>query len=141
MNHPNVIKVINHFNHEDNSLIVFELLTGGDLFTKIKHKELKYNQIAPIFRGICTGIQYIHSRKIIHRNLKSETILLDTHMNPKIVDFGLAAKLSSRRTFCGCYYYMAPEILKNQEYNEKADIWALGIILYEMVYGDVPFKG
>lgn len=114
MNHPNLLKVINHFNHKDNSLIVFELLTGGDLFTKIKHKELKSNQIAPIFRGICNGIQYIHSRKIIHRNLKSETILLDSHMNPKIVDFGLAARLSSRRTSCDFYYYMAPEILKNQ---------------------------
>lgn len=51
-------------------------------------------------------------------------------MNPKIVDFGLAARLSTRRTFCGCYFYMSPEILKGIEYKDKADIWALGIILY-----------
>lgn len=108
MNHPNIIKIINHYNHEENTLVIFELLTGGDLYTKIKCGEIKKHMIAPIFRGICLAIQYIHSRKIIHRNLKTETIILDNHFNPKIVDFGLAARLSTRKTFCGCYYYMAP---------------------------------
>lgn len=71
MNHPNIIKVYDYFDHDDHTAIVFELLAGGDLFKKIYCKEIKYYHIAPIFKGICKGIQYIHSRKIIHRNLKS----------------------------------------------------------------------
>lgn len=88
----------------------------------------------PIFKRLCSAVNYIHQNGIIHRNLKSEAILLDANMNPRLIDFGLAARLTTRKTFCGCQYYMAPEILNSQPYGASADVWALGIILYEMVH-------
>lgn len=67
--------------------------------------------------------------------------MITSKMKAKIMDFGLAARLTTRKTVCGCLYYMAPEILLRKPYNSKVDIWALGVILYEMVFSEVPFEG
>lgn len=120
--------------------MIFEFLANGDLFTKIRCNQIKKKDISKIFRQICEAIQYIHEQKVIHRNLKSENVLFDDEMVPKVVDFCYAARLTTRKTFCGCTYYMAPEILNQQPYSEKVDVWALGVILYEMVYGKMPFE-
>ena len=80
------------------------------------------------------AISFIHQCGVIHRNLKAENIMLDSKMRAKIMDFGLAARLSTRKTVCGCLYYMAPEILTRSYYNSKVDVWALGVILYEMAF-------
>ena len=67
--------------------------------------------------------------------------MLNSSMVAKIMDFGLAARLTIRKTICGCLYYMAPEVLMKKPYTAKVDIWALGVILYEMTFGHVPFDG
>lgn len=67
--------------------------------------------------------------------------MINDRMEAKIMDFGLAARLSTRKTVCGCLYFMPPEILKQEFYDGKVDVWALGIILYEMSFYEVPFEG
>jgi serine/threonine protein kinase len=121
--------------------VVFEFLPNGDLLTKIRCKEIKPKSIPSIFKAICSAVDYLHRQRIIHRNLKAESVLLDQQMNPKIVDLGLAAPLTKRNTFCGCYSYMAPELLLKKEYDHRVDIWALGVILHEMAHGKLPFEG
>lgn len=79
---------------------------------------------------------------VIHRDLKPENILLDDHYNVKICDFGWSAgRERSRKTFCGTYEYMAPEIYNNRRYDYRVDIWSLGILLFELLHGYSPFKG
>lgn len=87
----------------------------------------------------------MHEHKIIHRDLKPENLLVSDKGNIKISDFGWAAIKegvdSMKNTFCGTFDYMAPEILENKPYNEKVDVWALGVLLFELTQGFAPFKG
>lgn len=80
----------------------------------------------------------------MHRDLKPENILLDHKLRPKLCDFGWSVptiKKENRNTFCGTYEYMAPEIYETENYNEKVDIWSLGIMIYELLHGKSPFVG
>jgi len=84
----------------------------------------------------------MHKKGLIHRDLKPENILLDESLNVKLCDFGWSAQKSkTRMTFCGTYEYMAPEIFAHKRYDEKIDIWSLGILLYELIHGHSPFRG
>lgn len=97
-----------------------------------------------IFRQVLDGVSHIHSKNVIHRDLKPENILLDESCNAKVADFGCATEISNgvlRQTFCGTYEYMAPEIFESEEYSTSVDIWALGILLYEMLHGNSPYAG
>lgn len=84
----------------------------------------------------------MHGKNIIHRDIKPENILIDKHYNVKLADFGWSRELVSgvnRKTFCGTYEYMAPEILKLKPQSKKVDIWSLGILLYELFEGSSPY--
>lgn len=97
-----------------------------------------------IYTQVLDAVEFIHSKHIIHRDLKPENILLDEHLNAKLGDFGWAADVQNekqRQTFCGTYEYMAPEIYEGEEYDYSVDIWALGILLYEILHGYSPFAG
>lgn len=98
-----------------------------------------------MFQQICEAIRQLHSLNILHRDIKPENILLDENLNAKICDFGWSVMVSSempqRDTFCGTLEYIAPEMYQGGTYDSKADIWALGILLYEMLHGCSPFKG
>ena len=96
------------------------------------------------------AIIYMHSNDIIHRDLKvilsliqPENLLLDQYLNIKICDFGWCAENCAikRTTFCGTYEYMAPEMIFRSEYDYRVDIWAVGVLLYELLHGTAPFKG
>lgn len=84
----------------------------------------------------------MHDLDIMHRDIKPENILLDHNLNVKICDLGWAAEdiKQNRKTFCGTYEYMAPEMVLERQYNYKIDIWALGILLYELTHGVAPFQ-
>ena len=92
---------------------------------------------------ICNAIKYLHSHRIIHRDLKLGNLFLNDKMEIKIGDFGLATKLEfdgeRKRTICGTPNYIAPEVLK-KKYDEKCDIWSIGVILYIMLCGYPPFN-
>jgi serine/threonine protein kinase len=86
-------------------------------------------------------LKYLKNHKIIHRDIKPENILLDEDMKIKISDFGWSIKSDSnfRKTFCGTYDYLCPEMIKNRPYDNSIDIWSLGILTYELACGRAPF--
>ena len=96
-----------------------------------------------IFKELISGLKYLYELNICHRDLKPQNILLDENYTIKISDFGLARLNNENNlmdTICGSPIYMAPEIMKYNKYDNKADIWSLGIIFYELLTGRTPFK-
>ena len=97
-----------------------------------------------MFLIIAKTVQFLHTKNILHRDIKPENILLDANFNPVFCDFGWSIQLDhgeTRDTFCGTLEYIAPEVFKGDSYHKNADIWSLGILLYEMMHGYSPFKG
>lgn len=125
--------------------LVMEHAKNGNLFTYVrKMPNLTEAFLVDLFVQVCQGLQYIHSFKIMHRDIKPENLLIDDKLRVKICDFGWSTALSStiiRKTFCGTYEYMAPEIFEGGPYDENVDIWSLGILLYELLHGHSPFYG
>ena len=124
--------------------IVSEIADGGDLFQKIESQQkqpFKESQILDYIIQICLALQYLHKKKIIHGNLKSGNIFL---MQSGIVKLG-GFSISNRLMNCqgkakGIVYYLAPEIINSPQYDTKCDIWALGILLYELMTFTMPFN-
>ncbi|OHT10763.1 TKL family protein kinase [Tritrichomonas foetus] len=127
--------------------IITEYMNGGSLFYRIHAKDpsdrLTPTKLTIIALGIAYGMSYLHAKQMIHRDLKSLNILLDANDYPKICDFGLTrTKTNEMMTGrIGTCQWMAPEVLSSQKYNEKADVYSYGIILWEMLTGDIPYRG
>ena len=112
----------------------------------------KFNQIVPfpelkmILNDVIDGLMEMHSKKIIHRDIKLENILIINEFNgnkrTKICDLGFAREISHQaETYCGTAYYMAPEIFERKKYTESVDVWSLGVLLFITLFGTYPFKG
>ena len=138
------------FLENDKLMIVTEFARGGDLAAKIKRnldrkERLDEEVIWRYFIQICQGLQALHASKVIHRDIKSANIYLVDAKHVSIGDFGISKVLkcstAMASTQIGTPYYMAPEIWSNQRYNEKCDVWALGVVLYEMAALRHPFLG
>ena len=148
LNHPNITKILEVFNDEEYMLIIMEYINGGNLFSFVKKRRKLPEKTAKfLFRQIILGIRHIHSKNIVHRDIKLENILIDLNNNIKICDFGIGKVLKSSDELlydkCGTPMYMAPEIfLSNKKgYNGfPADIWSSGITLYIMLSGTLPFN-
>ena len=144
LEHQNIIKFEDYFETQDKVYIFLEYAKEGDLFGYIKRKNPNEQQMLKFFYQTCVAIEYIHSKNIMHRDLKPENILLDADLNVKVCDFGWSAEYLesvNRETLCGTYEYMAPEIFFRNKQTKKTDIWALGILLYELYHGYAPFRG
>ena len=111
---------------------MLEYAEGGSLNDKIKfgYGNLAKDKIKKIFRDVCHAVTYLHSLKYMHRDIKPENVLLTANHQAKLCDFGFAAILEYRSTLCGTYEYMAPEMIQEKPYDNKVDIWALGILLF-----------
>ena len=143
LKHKNIIKYIDHFEDSQSIYIVLEYAERGSLFERIKNKsKIPENQAKIYFKQTIEGIKYLHSCDIIHRDIKPENILISSQDLIKICDFGWCVKGGEMRsTFCGTLDYMAPEMVKGQPHSFEVDIWALGVLLYEMLHGYAPFEG
>ncbi|CAI2385740.1 unnamed protein product [Moneuplotes crassus] len=145
LNHPCVISFHDEYMHNNKHHIVLELAKGTSLLKNLK-AVTRFSEIESktIFRKILEGVDYLHRSNIAHRDLKLENIIIDKSKNVKIIDFGFATMTTKDykgRVFCGTPSYMAPEIVAHQTHNYmKADIWALGVILYSLLSGKFPFK-
>lgn len=147
IDHPNIIKIFEFYEDEDNFYIVTELCTGGELFDRISFEaRLLESEAADIMKQIFSAVFYCHKNKIVHRDLKPENILYltsDTSSPLKIIDFGTSKTFTPNEIMhqkFGTPYYIAPEVLK-KHYDEKCDIWSCGVILYVMLSGKPPFPG
>lgn len=146
LDHPNIIRVYEIYKDDKRYYIVTELWTGGELFDEIAKKEsFSEKDAARILTQILEAISYCHAKEIVHRDLKPENILLDTidSKTIKVIDFGTSTKKNTKIKFkqpFGTAYYMAPEVLKGK-YDEKCDVWSIGVILYVLLSGKPPFDG
>jgi NIMA (never in mitosis gene a)-related kinase len=147
LEHPNIINWYEFNLDKDKETIIMEYGEGGDLSQKISEQKKKNEpftekQIIDWFIQICEGVKYIHDKKIIHRDLKPNNIFLTKDNKIKIGDFGLAKTLAFQnqaKTNVGAPAYLSPEILNDEPYDYKSDIWNLGIILYELTQLKHPF--
>ncbi|KAF6200843.1 hypothetical protein GE061_005290 [Apolygus lucorum] len=147
LNHPYVIQLHSILQQHDKMYIFMRYAENGDLLEWIRRHGVLKEQHAKIwFRQLVMGLDYLHSREIVHRDLKCENVLLTKRNNIKIADFGFArfcvedGKRILSTTFCGSAAYAAPEVVSASPYNPKiADVWSLGIILFIMLNGTMPF--
>ena len=150
LDHPNIIKFKEVFiqrKPKEALNIVTEFADGGDLGQKIesqKNQPFKESQILDYITQICLALQHLHKKKIIHRDLKSGNVFLMQSGIVKLGDFGISKGLRNSqekaKTMVGTPYYLAPEIINGQQYDAKCDIWALGILLYELMTFKMPFN-
>lgn len=146
LDHNNVLRYTDSFESDGALCIVTEFCSNGDLseyLEKRKKKKLEEDQLREWFRQITCALQYLHGKTIIHRDVKTPNVFLSETWEAKLGDMGLAKVLerpnSKAVTFCGSPYYMSPEIFSCKPYDSKSDIWALGVIVYEMATLERPF--
>ncbi|CAG9837702.1 unnamed protein product [Diabrotica balteata] len=146
VSHENICKLYEVIETETHMFIVMEYCSGGELFDHIVEKNrLTESESRMFFRQIVSAVAYLHSLGYAHRDLKPENILLDKHQNLKLIDFGLCAKPDGGMqnplyTSCGSPTYAAPELVQGKQYlGTEVDVWAMGVLLYTLLAGALPF--
>jgi len=144
--HGNIVRYYDSFRVENQLWVVMEYMGGGcltEILEQFDTVKMNEQQIGWVCKETLQGLAYIHSKHRIHRDIKSDNILLGDNGSVKIADFGYAAQLTKekekRQTIVGTPYWMAPELIRGQEYGTKVDIWSLGIMIMEMAEGDPPY--
>lgn len=150
-NHPNIVQYVEDHEENDQLLIVMEFADSGDLDRQIKARaadNFRYfqeHEALFLFLQLCLALDHVHGHKMLHRDIKGANILLTSTGLIKIGDFGFSHQYDDTvsgvvaNTFCGTPYYLAPELWNNQRYSKKADVWSLGVLLYEILALKRPF--
>ncbi|KAL1021610.1 hypothetical protein UPYG_G00015520 [Umbra pygmaea] len=144
LKHPNIIQFHEVFESRDKIVIVMEYASSGELYDYVhERRRLPETEARDIFRQITSAMHYCHKNGVVHRDLKLENILLDQDLNVKLADFGLSnhfKRNSLLQTYCGSPLYASPEIVRGLPYRgPEVDCWAMGVLLYALVYGSMPF--
>ena len=149
IHHPNVVKLYGHFEDNNYCYFIMEYIAKGNIFNLIPHdnkKRLNVKVVASLMKDVISAVYYLHHMKpiIIHRDIKPENVLLGEGLVAKLTDFGWSNYMQEdekRKTVCGTPIYLAPEIIKEEGHDEKVDIWCIGVLLFELTTGNVPFQG
>ena len=143
IDHPNIVKLYSSHEDESNIYMIMEYVPNGTLFNLIqKYRGLTELTAFKYFIQVVFAIAFLHKNGFAHRDIKPENILIADDDIVKLCDFGWCINISNdeeRKTFCGTFEYMAPEIINGATYKFSTDIWSLGVLLYEMTHGYSPF--
>ena len=142
--HPNIVELYTFYATNRDVYMIMEDMTGGTLFDRIQANwYLSEDMAFKYFIQVASGLYFLHSNGYVHRDIKPENLLFDNKDHIKLCDFGWCVQASiynGRTSFCGTAEYMAPEIIRLQPYAQPVDMWALGVLLYEMLHGYSPFR-
>ena len=149
IHHPNVVKLFGHFEDNHYCYFIMEYISKGNVYNLItldKKKQLATKVVASIIKDVISATYFLHNMNppIIHRDIKPENVLLNDGIVAKLTDFGWSNYIEEekeRKTVCGTPIYLAPEIIKEKGHDEKVDIWCIGVLLFELMTGSVPFQG
>uniref|UniRef100_A0A8R1HPW8 Aurora kinase n=1 Tax=Caenorhabditis japonica TaxID=281687 RepID=A0A8R1HPW8_CAEJA len=144
LRHPNILTLYGYFHDDKRVFVMLDYASRGELFNVLQAQPgHKINEViaARFVRQLANALKYCHSKGVIHRDIKPENLLLDGKLNLKLADFGwsVVADQSKRHTLCGTMDYLAPEMVSSQPHDFAVDIWAIGILLFEMLVGYAPF--
>lgn len=142
LEHPNILRMYGFFFDAKKIYYIMEYAPGGELYKELKRqRKFEEKQVARYIRQMASALAYIHSCNVFHRDIKPENILICTGDQLKISDFGWSVRALStqRKTMCGTMDYLCPEIIENRLYDWSVDIWALGVLTYELATGTAPF--
>ena len=149
IHHPNVVKLFGHFEDNNYCYFIMEYISKGNVYNLLtidKKRQLSTKIVATIMKDVISAAYFLHNMNppIIHRDIKPENVLLNEGIVAKLTDFGWSNYIQEdkeRKTVCGTPIYLAPEIIKEQSHDEKVDIWCIGVLLFELITGTVPFQG
>lgn len=144
LTHPNLTKLYGFFHDDKRVYLLMEYLVNGELYKVLKTKGPFNDIVASHYvYQMADALDFMHQRNIIHRDVKPENILMGFGNVVKLTDFGwsiINARGIKRKTLCGTPDYLSPELLKSREYDDKVDVWALGVLAYELVVNRPPFE-
>mmetsp|Transcript_4865 Transcript_4865/g.6889 ORF Transcript_4865/g.6889 Transcript_4865/m.6889 type:complete len:262 (+) Transcript_4865:263-1048(+) len=140
--HKNILRMYGYFWDEKRIYLILEFAPGGELYKKLNRvRHFTQQETAKYMLEMARALEYCHQKHVIHRDIKPENLLLGLNGELKIADFGWSVHAPSLRrdTFCGTLDYLPPEMVEVRNYDEKVDLWSLGVLCYEFLVGEPPF--
>ncbi|KAI8092961.1 kinase-like domain-containing protein [Halteromyces radiatus] len=143
LRHPHILRMYGYFQDHQHIYLVLDCATQGSLYNKLEeHGRFTDILASKCIHQVASALYYLHKLGVIHRDIKPENILIDKQGHLQLADFGWAVfdRQPRRNTFCGTLDYLPPEMIGNRPHNAKVDVWALGVLTYELLVGKPPFE-